>query len=213
MRIFKTVLLWFASQMLVYYLSSVTATLALSSETDKHALLALKEKLTNGVQDSLPSWNESLHFCEWEGITCGGHMRVIVLHLENQTFGGTLGPSLGNLTFLRALRLINVYLHGEIPKQVGRLKRLHILNLSNNKLQGEIPIELANCTNIKIINLLQNQLKGEVYAWFGSMMQLTDLILRPIIYLELFHLPWEMFHHSKLCHFHIITCKEAYLTL
>ncbi|KAK2377169.1 putative LRR receptor serine/threonine-protein kinase [Trifolium repens] len=178
MRIFKTLLLWFASQMLVYYLSSVTATLALSSETDKHALLALKEKLTNGVQDSLPSWNESLHFCEWQGVACGHrHMRVRVLHLENQTLGGTLGPSLGNLTFLRALRLINVYLHGEIPKQVGRLKCLHILNLSNNKLQGEIPIELTNCTNIKIINLLQNQLKGEVYAWFGSMMQLTDLIL------------------------------------
>ncbi|AES99566.1 transmembrane protein, putative [Medicago truncatula] len=54
----------FASQMLVYYfIPSTAAALSLSSQTDK---LALKEKLTNGVPDSLPSWNE-LYFCEWGG--------------------------------------------------------------------------------------------------------------------------------------------------
>ncbi|MCI38525.1 LRR receptor-like kinase, partial [Trifolium medium] len=86
--------------MLLYYCLPIsTVGLSLSSETDKLALLALKVKLTNGVQDSLPSWNESLHFCEWQGVRCGRrHMRVTVLHLENQTWGGTLGPSLGNLT-------------------------------------------------------------------------------------------------------------------
>ncbi|KAI5434135.1 hypothetical protein KIW84_021122, partial [Lathyrus oleraceus] len=136
--------------MLVYSMTLVSIAVSLSSNTDKLALLSLKEKLTNGVPNSLPSWNHSLHFCEWEGVTCGRrHKRVSVLHLENQTWGGTLGPSLGNLTFLRFLILFNIDLHGEIPKQVGRLTRLQGLDLSNNNLRGEIPMELTNCTNIK----------------------------------------------------------------
>ncbi|CAI8586286.1 unnamed protein product [Vicia faba] len=173
-----TFLLCVASQMLVYYLMpSTVAALSLSSETDKLALLALKEKLTNGVSDSLPSWNESLHFCEWPGVTCGRrHMRVSSLHLENQTLGGSLGPSLGNLTFLKLLMLRNLDLYGEIPAQIGRLKRLQDLIIDINKLEGEIPIELSNCTNLKVIELYHNHLNGRVPSWFGSM-QLTWLNL------------------------------------
>ncbi|RHN74778.1 putative non-specific serine/threonine protein kinase [Medicago truncatula] len=145
MNFFMMFLLCFASQLMAYFMPMATIALSLNSKTDK---------LTNGVPDYLPSWNESLHFCEWEGITCGRrHMRVSALHLENQTFGGTLGSSLGNLTFLRMLNLSNVNLHGEIPTQVGLLKRLRVLDLVNNNLQGEIPIELTNCTNIKVIRL------------------------------------------------------------
>ncbi|CAL5190115.1 unnamed protein product [Lathyrus oleraceus] len=173
-----TFLLCFASQMLVYYLMpSTVAALSLSSESDKLALLALKEKLTNGVPESLPSWNESLHFCEWQGVTCGRrHMRVSSLQLANQTWGGTLGPSLGNLTFLKLLMLRNLALHGEIPPQIGRLKRLQNLILGGNKLEGEIPTELSNCTNLEAIELQHNHLTGRVPSWFGSM-QLTWLDL------------------------------------
>ncbi|CAK8540596.1 unnamed protein product [Lathyrus sativus] len=150
-------LILFACQMLV------TIALVLSSNTDKLALLALKEKLTNGVSDSLPSWNESLHVCEWEGVTCGRrHMRVIILDLRNQNLGGTLGPSLGNLTFLRNLTLKNITLHGTIPKQIGRLKRLEILQLGDNNLQGEIPLEFANCTNLQGLALQINDLSGNL---------------------------------------------------
>jgi Leucine-rich repeat (LRR) protein len=164
--------------MLVYCIPLATVALSLSSKTDKLALLALKEKLTNGAPDSLPSWNESLHFCEWEGVTCGRrHMRVTVLHLENQTFSGTLGSSVGNLTFLRILQLKNVNLYGEIPSQIGRLKRLQILNLNDNNLHGEVPMELTNCTAIKVIFLRSNRLSGRIPTWFESMTQLTELNL------------------------------------
>ncbi|KAJ1426374.1 Serine/threonine-protein kinase, active site [Sesbania bispinosa] len=162
------------SQTMVY----VMPTTALSSETDKPALLDLKEKLTNGLPDSLPSWNESLHFCEWEGVTCcHRHMRVTSLHLENQYWGGILGPALANLTFLKMLKLSNINLHGQIPIQVGQLKRLQVLDLSRNKLQGEVPVEFTNCTSLQVINLLYNQLTGKIPSWFGSMIQLTKLLL------------------------------------
>ncbi|CAL5190124.1 unnamed protein product [Lathyrus oleraceus] len=165
--------------MLVYSMTLVSIAVSLSSNTDKLALLSLKEKLTNGVPNSLPSWNHSLHFCEWEGVTCGRrHKRVSVLHLENQTWGGTLGPSLGNLTFLRFLILFNIDLHGEIPKQVGRLTRLQGLDLSNNNLRGEIPMELTNCTNIKVIVLQYNKLTGRIPTRFGSIIQLNELSLQ-----------------------------------
>src|ERR1044072_5517056 len=143
-------LLCFASQTLV---PSATTALVLNSNTDKLALLDLKDKLTNSMPDSLPSWNNSLHFCAWQGVTCGRrHMRVTSLHLENQNWGGTLEQTLKNLTFLRNLKLSNLNLHGEIPTQVGPLKHLLVLDLRKNNLQGEIPMELTNCTNLKVIS-------------------------------------------------------------
>ncbi|KAL9316260.1 hypothetical protein ACSQ67_017261 [Phaseolus vulgaris] len=157
-------------------MAPATVALVLSSENDKVALLALKKKLTNGVPNSLPSWNHSLHFCEWQGVTCGHrHMRVSVLHLENQNWNGTLGPSLGNLTFLRGLILSKINLHGEIPTQIGRLKRLQVLDLSHNNLNGQIPIHLTNCSKLEIINLLYNKITGKVPSWFGNIGSMTRL--------------------------------------
>ncbi|WVY92122.1 hypothetical protein V8G54_037636 [Vigna mungo] len=157
-----------------------TLALAFNSEGDKLALLDLKHKLTKGVPNALPSWNNSLHLCEWQGVTCGHrHMRVSVLHLENKIWGGTLGPSLGNLTFLTTLILSNINLYGEIPTQIGRLKRLQVLDLSHNNLNGHIPIQLTNCSKLEVIKLVENKLTGEVPSWFGigSMTRLNNLLL------------------------------------
>ncbi|BAT81128.1 hypothetical protein LR48_Vigan07g061600 [Vigna angularis] len=157
-----------------------TLALSLSSESDKLALLSLKQKLSNGEPNALPSWNNSLHFCEWQGVTCGHrHMRVSVLRLENEIWGGTLGPSLGNLTFLTTLILSNINLYGEIPTQIGRLKRLQLLDLSYNNLNGQIPKHLTNCSKLEVIKLLENKLTGEVPSWFGigSMTRLNKLLL------------------------------------
>ncbi|XP_027941326.1 probable LRR receptor-like serine/threonine-protein kinase At3g47570 [Vigna unguiculata] len=162
------------------YITPDTVALVLSSESDKVALLALKKKLTNGVPNSLPSWNHSLHLCEWQGLTCSRrHKRVSVLHLKNQNWNGILGPSLGNLTFLRALILSNINMHGEIPTQIGRLKRLQLLDLSNNNLNGQIPMHLINCSKLEVINLLYNKLNGKLPSWFGlgSMTRLNKLLL------------------------------------
>ncbi|WVY90731.1 hypothetical protein V8G54_036245 [Vigna mungo] len=172
-------LLSVVSQTLVY-MTPATVALVLSSESDKVALLALKKKLTNGVSNSLPSWNHSMHLCEWQGVTCSRrHMRVSVLHLENQNWNGTLGPSLGNLTFLRVLILSNINLHGEIPTQIGRLKRLQLLDLSHNNLNGQIPEHLTNCSKLEVINFLYNKLSGKLPSWFGggTMTRLNKLLL------------------------------------
>jgi len=54
--------------MLAYFMPMSTIALSLNANTDKLALLALKEKLTNGVPDYLPSWNESLLSVSGKGL-------------------------------------------------------------------------------------------------------------------------------------------------
>ncbi|XP_029130301.1 receptor kinase-like protein Xa21 isoform X2 [Cajanus cajan] len=184
-------LLIVVSQTMVY-MTPCTVGLALSSESDKLALLALKQNLTNGVPDALPSWNQSLHFCEWQGVTCSQrHMRVSVLHLENQNWGGTLGPSLAKLTFLRMLILSNMNLHGEIPTQVGRLKRLQLLDLSHNNLHGSLENryvkvsygELHEATNgFSSSNLVGTGSFGSVYG--GSLLHFARPIAVKVLNLE-----------------------------
>ncbi|XP_027939862.1 probable LRR receptor-like serine/threonine-protein kinase At3g47570 isoform X2 [Vigna unguiculata] len=167
------------SQNLVYMMPPTVA-LSLSSESDKLALLALKHELTNGVANALPSWNNSLHFCEWQGVTCGHrHMRVSVLHLENENWGGTLGPSLGNLSFLTTLILSNINLHGEIPTQIGRLKRLQVLDLSHNGLNGKVPSWFGSGSMTRLNKLLLgvNDLVGTIPPSLGNLSSLQNIFL------------------------------------
>ncbi|KAK4277850.1 hypothetical protein QN277_015782 [Acacia crassicarpa] len=64
-------------------------------ETDRLSLLTLKEKLTNGNPQLLPSWNSSLHFCKWEGVSCSAlHTRVSKLHLTDPSLDGSLAPAI-----------------------------------------------------------------------------------------------------------------------
>ena len=164
-----------------FKLESVScSTPTFGNETDKHALLVIKNHLVdvrNG--GALSSWNDSLHFCEWEGVTCGRkHERVKVLRLEDQSFGGSLPPiGIGNLTFLRELLLSNNNLQGSIPSDIGLLRRLQHLNLSWNSLQGQIPAELTNCSNLITMDLTKNNLTGQIPFQVGHMSKLQLLRL------------------------------------
>ncbi|KAF3958929.1 hypothetical protein CMV_016211 [Castanea mollissima] len=42
-----------------------------TNEIDRLALLKFKESIDNGPFGSLISWNDSIQFCNWHGITCG----------------------------------------------------------------------------------------------------------------------------------------------
>ncbi|XVE68918.1 hypothetical protein DITRI_Ditri09bG0108300 [Diplodiscus trichospermus] len=153
--------------------------IAFGNETDRQALLALKYQLLDGSPAGiLSSWNASLHFCEWQGVRCGQqHQRVISLKLSSMKLGGSISPSIGNLSFLREANLSDNMLQGNIPRELGQLKRLRNLNLGHNNLQGNIPMELSNCSNLKLINFYQNSLSGKIPFSFGDadMRNLTSL--------------------------------------
>uniref|UniRef100_A0A7N0VLK6 non-specific serine/threonine protein kinase n=1 Tax=Kalanchoe fedtschenkoi TaxID=63787 RepID=A0A7N0VLK6_KALFE len=154
---------------------------ASGNETDHVALLALKAGLVGGSSESveaLSSWNASLHFCNWVGVTCDGrHRRVTALDLEDHKTGGVISPFIGNLSFLRVINLSGNRLEGFIPKEIGLLSRLEVFNVSYNALQGGFPLHLTNCTRLLTIALAHNALTGIIPDQLGSMSNLQFIYM------------------------------------
>ncbi|KAM7469538.1 hypothetical protein LguiA_007721 [Lonicera macranthoides] len=149
----------------------------LSNQTDQLALLEFKHQISNNPVFN--SWNTSLHFCQWKGVECGHqHRRVISLNLADQNMFGTISPHIGNLSFLRFIKLQDNHFHGEIPQQIGDLYWLRLLNLRNNTLGGPLPVNLSRCFNFRAVSLRRNQLVGMIPVELGSLKKLSILDLR-----------------------------------
>ncbi|KAI3411636.1 Protein kinase domain-containing protein, partial [Psidium guajava] len=146
------------------------------NDTDRLALLAFKNQISHDPFATLSNWNESVHFCRWNGVICGGrHERVVVLDLQSRNLTGTISPHIGNLTFVRQVNLRYNYFHGEIPKEMGRLYRLRAIGLTENLLHGEIPVNLAQCSELRILDLVANSLEGRIPPELGELNKLTGL--------------------------------------
>uniref|UniRef100_A0A2N9HI77 non-specific serine/threonine protein kinase n=2 Tax=Fagus sylvatica TaxID=28930 RepID=A0A2N9HI77_FAGSY len=151
----------------------VTSVVGGNNETDRLALLAFKAKITHDPFGVMNSWNDSLHFCQWQGVTCGRrHERVIALNLQSQKLVGSISPHVGNLSFLRNLTLQNNTFHNEIPPEIGHLGRLQVLQLNNNTIKGEIPSNLSGCNNLIFLRVGYNQLVGEIPTTLSSLTKL-----------------------------------------
>ncbi|CAL5010109.1 unnamed protein product [Urochloa decumbens] len=135
------------------------------NSTDRLWLLEFKKAITSDPQQALVSWNDTTHFCSWEGVQCSAKHpnRATSLLLQNQGLAGSISPSLGNLTFLKVLILSTNSFTGEIPPSLGHLHRLQELNLINNTLQGRIP-SVANCSRLEVLGLSNNRLTGQIPA-------------------------------------------------
>ncbi|KAF5454737.1 hypothetical protein F2P56_024382 [Juglans regia] len=141
------------------------------NETDIMALLEFKAKIHDPLK-VLSSWNETVHFCKWRGVTCGRrHQRITGLRLVSLQLEGSISPFIGNLSFLRSLTLFNNSFN-LIPPQIGRLRRLQRLNLYKNSLSGRIPINISSCSNLEFLNLGDNHLVGEIPVALSSLSKL-----------------------------------------
>ena len=143
------------------------------NETDRLSLLALKSQITNDPFGMLSSWNESLHFCDWSGVICGKrHRRVVEIDLHSAQLVGSLSPHIGNLSFLRILKLENNRFSHNIPQELGHLFRLRMLSLENNTFDGKIPVNISHCSNLLILSLSGNNLTGKLPIELGSLSKL-----------------------------------------
>ncbi|XWS07655.1 hypothetical protein CRYUN_Cryun41cG0008100 [Craigia yunnanensis] len=52
-------------------LLSVATFVVGGNETDQQALLELKSKINGDQLEIMQSWNSTIHFCLWHGVTCG----------------------------------------------------------------------------------------------------------------------------------------------
>jgi hypothetical protein len=150
----KWILLLFFHGILLLLMSSTlkSATIpAFADESDRLALLDFKSRISEDPLQIMSFWNDSTHVCNWFGVTCspsGSTKRVMVLNLQAQRLGGSITPSIGNLTYVTGINLENNSFYGEIPQQVGRLRRLQHLNLSDNSFGGNLPSNLSHCIQL-----------------------------------------------------------------
>ncbi|XP_020096986.1 receptor kinase-like protein Xa21 [Ananas comosus] len=163
------------------YLLVFASSLSLvGNKTDHLALLSFKASIIDDPSGTLSSWNDTLPFCKWAGVTCGGQHpdRVVALDLESLNLTGMISPFITNLTFLRRLHLPYNKLYGPIPSDIGHLTRLRFLNLSYNSLDGEIPSSIARCSALKCICLGANKLEGRLPAFLRNCTELEIISLR-----------------------------------
>ncbi|KAL7182357.1 hypothetical protein ACSBR1_041126 [Camellia fascicularis] len=168
----------------------------LTNETDHQALLAIKDLIQGDPLGALSSWNHSIHFCNWQGVSCGRrHQRVTLLNLSSLALVGSVSPQIGNLTFLRTidlgefptnlthcshLRVITMRgnnLGGKIPTELGSLSNLSLLNLAVNRLTGAIPLSIGNLSNLRVLCLSENNLGGSIPTQLGQLDKLEFLQL------------------------------------
>lgn len=149
----------------------------MANETDQIALMAFKAAIDQDPFGALSSWNDSLHYCDWNGVLCSHRHpdRVTILNLTSQGLVGTLSPHIGNLSFLRAIYLKKNSFHGQIPPDIGNLFRLQHIEFANNSFDGEIPKNLSRCQNLKYLSLIDNSLTGNIPPELGSLLKLEAL--------------------------------------
>lgn len=118
-------------------------------------LLAFKGDLVDYDHSIAAGWSPSLDCCDWGGITCDRHGRVIGLDLSSQSISATLNDSstLFALHFLQSLNLAYNDIGLLFPSGFGNLTRLTYLNLSNTYFEGQVPIEISLITRLVTLDL------------------------------------------------------------
>lgn len=162
------------------------------SDSDKYALLAFKDSVSD-PNGSLNGWNlENQDHCSWTGISCDSSYRVVALNLTGggnsvscarisqfplYGFGirrlclgrdsqvkilGKLSLAVAKLSELKILSLPFNELNGEIPVEIWGMEKLEVLDLEGNFISGELPTSFSGLTNLKVLNLGFNELFGEL---------------------------------------------------
>nr|XP_048323064.1 probable LRR receptor-like serine/threonine-protein kinase At3g47570 [Ziziphus jujuba var. spinosa] len=152
------------------------------NETDHLALLHLKSKIIQDPLRIMNSWNDSIHFCNWVGITCDSSTKqVMILNLDSLKLAGSIPPSIGNLTYLIGINLhLNLtynYIGRKIPTNVTHCKELTTFHVHNNKLIGPVPVQLSSLSKLVIFNIGGNNFSGTIPPWIGNFSSLYDLTL------------------------------------
>lgn len=100
--------------------------------------------------------------------------------MSNNSFTGTLPPSIGNATSLMILNLWGQRgggFGGHIPKEISKLVNLFLLYLNNNNFIGGIPPELGNMVSLQYLDLESNNLNGTSPKEIGKLVNLNLLYL------------------------------------
>ncbi|KAI3522226.1 hypothetical protein L1887_11710 [Cichorium endivia] len=156
------------------YVASVT----LSIDTDKQALLSVKSQTNTQPPDDLATWDPNVSPCNWTRVVCGDSgRRVVGLDLSGLQITGPVSPHIGNLSFLISLQLQNNRFVGNLPDTITNLFRLRVINISTNSIQGNIPTNISRCIQLRVVDFMQNQLSGSIPEDLALLVNLQTLNL------------------------------------
>lgn len=109
---------------------------------DREYLLALRDALAG---TATLNWSPATPTGEWEGVRLAGTpLRVSALDLADRGLDGEVLGWLGDLAWLRELRLDGNRLAGTLPSKLAALTRLTHVYLAGNDLDGCVPPPLRN---------------------------------------------------------------------
>nr|XP_017231396.1 PREDICTED: probable LRR receptor-like serine/threonine-protein kinase At3g47570 isoform X2 [Daucus carota subsp. sativus] len=175
---------------LVLETSAIFAYSFSNNVTDHQSLLSFKTAADPvGV---LKSWNDSIHFCHWEGIACSRRrQRVTALVLPNYQLGGTLSPHIDNsfqgefpanmshCVDLESISATKNHLKGNLPAVLASWSKLKLnrLFLPDNQFTGSIPPSIENISSLRYLDLRKNNLEGFIPLEVAHLANLEDLLL------------------------------------
>ncbi|KAL2517483.1 LRR receptor-like serine/threonine-protein kinase EFR [Abeliophyllum distichum] len=146
------------------------------TESDAIPLLAFKSQLNQESPVFLDSWNETVRFCKWPGITCAHKsQRISKLDLARKNLIGNMSIPLGKSSSLLILQKISSMT--EFPQNLVDYLGLQNKNLSFNLLEREITGNLLNCSNLEILVLDNNKFTNQIPIQVGSLSRLEKLYL------------------------------------
>ncbi|KAK1435251.1 hypothetical protein QVD17_01012 [Tagetes erecta] len=139
--------------------------------------------------------------CQWVGVECNKHARVVSIYLSEGDLVGKLSPSLLNLSYLTDLELSENYFYGFIPTFInGSMTRLKHLDLSYNSFHGAIPKFIGSMTRLKHLDLGDNNFTGTIPPVLGNLTNLEELSLRNLKRCTVENLDWlsQLLHIERL---------------
>ncbi|KAL6629136.1 hypothetical protein ACP70R_028901 [Stipagrostis hirtigluma subsp. patula] len=144
--------------LLLYMASPITS----CDEQEKSSLLQFLAGLSDEDGVSM-SWQDGTDCCKWEGITCNGSGAVIEVSLASRSLGGSISPSLGNLTSLLHLNLSYNSLSGGLPSELMSSGSIAVLDVSFNRLSGALhePHPSIHQRPLQVLNISSNMFTGE----------------------------------------------------
>ncbi|KAH9698939.1 putative LRR receptor-like serine/threonine-protein kinase [Citrus sinensis] len=99
-------------------------------------------------------------------------------NLGQNLLTGKIPPSLGRLSSLQTLSLLENGLNGTLPPELGKLSNLQKLRLPSNNLRGDLPKDYENLKNLTIFYVSDLQTMGFSFPKSANLSSISSLILR-----------------------------------
>jgi Leucine-rich repeat (LRR) protein len=144
--------------------------------SQKNALLDLYDT-TNGVDWRPCNWNNvsNLEICKWCGIVCENNFtnKVIELNLENNNLIGEIIDTIGDLIYLRKIRLSFNHIES-IPSNLSNLN-LSAFLIRNNLISNISMIDWSSFDNLRDFDISSNPIQSIPNSLFFLPLSILNL--------------------------------------